>query len=88
MATLPADVFTRGVADPADNAVVVTPSDTVFLDYYTRAVFVGGAGNLSVVLKSGATVVFTGVLAGSVLPLRVGRVNSTGTTATNIVAMW
>lgn len=88
MATTPADQFTRSVEDPADAAAVVTPSDSVNLDYFTRAVFVGGAGNLAVVMKNGMTVVFTGVVAGSVLPIRCARINSTNTTATNIVALW
>jgi hypothetical protein len=41
-----------------------------------------------VLMASGQTVTFVGVAAGSVLPIRVARVNSTNTTATNIVALY
>lgn len=75
--------------NPGRYAIAVTPSDSVDLIYETRALFVGGAGNLSVVMAgNGATVVFTGVTAGSFLPIRVTRVNSTSTTATTITAVW
>jgi len=45
------------------------------------------AGNVSV-LSGGADVVFVGVQAGSILPVETARVNSTATTATNIVALF
>ena len=50
--------------------------------------YIGGAGDLSVQFADGGTAVFTGLLAGSFFPLNVVRVNATGTTATNIVAIW
>lgn len=74
--------------NPGRYAENVTPSDSADLARVSRGLFVGGAGNLSVVMAgNGATVVFTGVTAGSFLPIRVSRVNSTSTTATNIVAV-
>ena len=77
---------------PAANAVVVTPSDSADLLFVTRGLFVGGAGNISVIMGDQAvdatTVTFTGVLAGTILPIAVRRVRSTNTTATNIVALW
>jgi hypothetical protein len=39
-------------------------------------------------MASGNSLTLTGVTAGSVLPLRVTKVKSTGTTATNIAALW
>lgn len=77
---------------PAGWIWAVTPSDSVDLPIRTRALFVGGAGNISVqafdpATKKLATVVLTGVTAGAVLPIEVTRVNSTSTTATNIVAL-
>lgn len=74
--------------DPATSAAAVTPHDTNELSNVTTRVFVGGAGNLKVTMMDGTDVTFTGVTAGSVLPIRVRRVYSTGTTATNIAAMW
>jgi hypothetical protein len=66
----------------------VTPSDGTDLTNVTRALFIGGAGNLVVIDQSGNTTTFTGVAAGTLLTLRVTRVKATGTTATNIVALW
>ena len=72
----------------AANAVAVTPSDTVNLTNATIALYVGTTGNLSVVMNgSGSTVVFDTVPVGWYW-LSVSRVNATGTTATNIVALW
>lgn len=75
-------------AAPSSNAAAVTPSDSADLTYVTRELFVGGAGNVAVIMAGGQTVTLTGVLAGSVLPIRVSRVKNTGTTAANITALW
>lgn len=68
---------------PATTASAVTPSDSTVLT--SRAVWVGGAGDLSVRLSgaTGTTVVFTAVPAGTLLPISVVRVMA-ATTATNI----
>ena len=67
--------------------VAVTPSDSTDLDTLTRAIYVGGAGNVVAVRHDGTTVTFTAVPAGTVLPIAVRRINSTSTTATAIVAL-
>ena len=73
----------------AADARAVTPSDTVNYDgRVARGLYVGGAGNVALVTDAGATVTFTGLLAGSILPVRHRRVNSTSTTATNLVALF
>lgn len=77
----------RDAEYPASSAVAVTPHDTTELVTVSRALFVGGAGNISALMADGVACTFTGVAAGSVLPIRVRRVNSTNTTATNIVAL-
>lgn len=74
--------------DPADWAEAVTPSDSVSLSKPCRALYVGGAGNLALLMGDGTTVTFVGATAGSILPVRCLRVNSTSTTATNIVALY
>jgi hypothetical protein len=62
---------------------------SVFADNNTPSVlYIGGAGNLRVLTEGGDDVVFSGVLAGSYLPIQVLKVFSTNTTATNIVAIW
>jgi hypothetical protein len=83
-----AEPFARATSHPATHAAAVTPHDSNELSYVTRAIFVGGAGALKVTTSDGDTVTFTGVTAGTVLPIRAKVVFSTGTTATNIVAMW
>lgn len=72
---------------PATSVEVVTPSDTVDLIYTPRMLYIGGAGNLSVITTGGQTVSFAAVPVGTILPLRVSRVRATGTTATAILAL-
>ena len=76
------------VDGPANHIAAVTPNDSTDLAYVTTGLFVGGAGNIKVTTSGGDTGTFTGVAAGSILPVRVTRVWATGTTATNIVALW
>lgn len=72
---------------PATRAEVVTKSDTVDLAYVSRGIYVGGAGDVAAVMASGDSVVFSAVPAGSMLPIRCKRINSTNTTATLMVAV-
>jgi len=50
--------------------------------------YVGGVGNLKVLTVGGNEVTFTDVPTGTFVPVQVLRVFATGTTATNIVAIW
>jgi hypothetical protein len=77
-----------GLTSPANGGVAVTPSDSADLTDTTRALYVGGDGNVSVIMRGGQTVTFTGMKAGVIYPLRVNRVRATGTTATGIVALY
>lgn len=78
----------QGFDASATRAVAVTPNDTNDLAYTSRALWIGGGGNVAVILADDTNpVTFSGVPAGTLLPLRVKRVRSTGTTATNIVAV-
>jgi hypothetical protein len=77
------------MGSPATQAVAVTPDNTTDLATgVTRALYVGGAGNLVVTMANGVDATFTGVAAGTYLPVRVGRVKATGTTATAILALY
>lgn len=67
-------------------AIAITPSDSAFIDN-TNGLFVGGAGNLTVTMANGVDVTFTGIPVGFA-PLSVKKVKATGTTATNIVALY
>jgi hypothetical protein len=50
--------------------------------------YVGGAGNVSVVTIGNDIATFFGVPAGTTLPIQVIKLRSTSTSATNIVALW
>lgn len=78
----------RDVDDPVDNAASVTPNDSTDLTAVTRAIYVGGFGDMAVIMKNGQTVTFTNLESGVVYPYRVSRILSTGTTATGIIALW
>ena len=74
-------------SDPATNAVLITPSDSVDLTSVSRAVYVGGAGDMKVTMQDSGTVLFSGIPAGTTLPIRVSRIWSTTTTASTIIAL-
>jgi hypothetical protein len=89
------DKFAKDVLDlegPLTNAFTITPSDSTVFSQATRAVYVGGAGDLKVMLtdKTNANnvVTFASVPAGSLLPIRVQRVYSANTTATSVVGLY
>jgi len=66
----------------------ITPSDTVDLPRVTDAILVGAGGNVAAVMQNNVPGVFTGVTAGTVLPIAARRVNAAGTTATGLVALY
>lgn len=70
-----------------EDAAAVSPSDSVDLPQFS-VIYVGGAGNVKVTTAQGTAVTFTGVNAGTVIPVRVRRVWSTGTTATAMTAVF
>jgi hypothetical protein len=77
-------------SDPAIGAIAVTPSDStpISTTKSVRALWVGGAGNISVLMSDGTTALFSGIPAGTLLPIRATRVNLTNTTATLIIAVY
>ena len=70
------------------NTSAVTTSDTTDLSFTTRALWIGGAGNVTLIDANNNTTTFSAVPVGTVLPVRASRVKATGTTATLIVALW
>ncbi len=80
---LPADQATIS----ADHAAVVTPDDNTDLSVTPRALLIGTGGDLAVITRGGQSLTIPNAPAG-VLPVRVKRVLSTGTTATDITAIW
>lgn len=74
----------RNANTPGD-AVAITPSDSAFVDLV--GVYVGGAGDVTVLTGAGTTTTFSSVPAGGIIPLRIVQVKSTSTTATNLVGL-
>ncbi len=79
----------------------VTPSDSVNFtgpglstsngpsgDPLCQAIYIGVGGNMVAVRDDDTTVTFTGVVAGTIVPVQAKRINSTSTTATNMVALF
>lgn len=70
---------------PGLSGFAVTPSDTVSHVLPARAYWVGVLGDVSVLSADGLTTVYKG--AQGLLPVAGVRINSTGTTATNIIGL-
>ena len=76
------------VTIPATAAIAVTPHDTNELAEYSRGIYLGVGGDVTVVMSNGGTAVLFKNLAGGIIhPIRAKIIKSTGTTATNIVAV-
>lgn len=78
----------EGLTGPADDAEAITPHDVNELQHITRALYVGGAGAVVVVMRNGAQVTLSGVGAGTLLPIRIKQVRATGTTASGLVGLY
>ncbi len=77
----------NSAADPAYRAVAVTKSDSTVIN--ARALYIGGAGDVAIKCQEGDTAVtFSGVAAGTILPVAAAIVMSTNTSATLIVALY
>jgi len=72
---------------PYSSGFAITPSDTVTTPAM-RALYVGGAGDVSVVWVAGGTVTtFKAPPVGTVLPISPFRVNASLTTATLLIGL-
>jgi hypothetical protein len=80
------------ITRPGESLVAVTKSDTADVtrlgSEYPRALWVGGVGDVDIVTPDGRNAVLSAVPAGTLLPIRFKRVNSTLTTATLMVAIY
>lgn len=72
----------------AQRAAAVTPNDSTDLATYPASLFIGGTGDVKVDMLNGGTVTFVNIPDGTFLPILVKRVYSTGTDATNIIALY
>jgi hypothetical protein len=70
-----------------NKATSLSPSDGTDLPQITEAIWIGGAGVVAAIFPDNTVVNFT-VPAGTLLPIKVKRVNLTNTTATLLVALY
>lgn len=80
--------MTMLVKSTATEAAAVTPSDSTVFPKSTKGLYVGVSGNVAVVLEGGSSVTFNNLASGIIHPIAVKQVKSTGTTATNILAVY
>lgn len=73
---------------PAVRGLVITPSDTDFINPPTRGLLIEENGPVAVQFVAGTTVVIPALAGGIIHPLEVVRVMDTGTTATEVVLFW
>ncbi len=82
------------LARPGEAGRAVTPSDSADLTHplkrlATRGIYIGTTGDLKIIhFRDDTAVTYVGVLAGTLFPFRVKKVLATGTTASNIVAVY
>ena len=77
------------VSAPATRALSVVPSDATPLADIPKALFVGTGGTL--VLRGvagGGDTIWKNIASGSVLPFRAQFVRATGTSATDLLALY
>ncbi|UOM37326.1 hypothetical protein [Acuticoccus sp. I52.16.1] len=87
MADNPFQTYSQSVTAPAVDAFPITPDDDTDLTQTVRAIYVGNAGDVSLVTAGGSTVTFAGLTGSMVLPVTTSRVRASGTTATGIVGL-
>lgn len=63
----------------------ITPSDTVPNNF--KAIYVGGAGNVTLKDVGGNSALFTAPPVGSIIPVETTFVMATGTTATLLIGL-
>jgi len=77
----------RGISGPLTRAAQITPSDTTDLSFHTRAVLLGQGGDIAVRTVDGDAITLPALRAGVIYPIAIDRVEQTGTTAGQIVAL-
>ena len=80
--------FVDSPASPATDAFTITPHATDELAVFTKAIYVGGSGDITLRPMLGASdVLLRNVPAGSILDIRVRAVRASGTTASNRIGL-
>jgi hypothetical protein len=81
---LNADIFTA----TAKNYVVYQASAQTTIGNQGCVLYIGGPGNITVTTNGTDIVTFVGLNAGQFVPVQVSKIFATGTTATEIIALW
>lgn len=79
-------MFTETPDSCARSAVAITPANSD-LNAPVRALYVGLGGDIAIVTTINQSVTLVNVQSGTILPISVKRVSSTGTTASSIVGL-
>lgn len=79
---------TRSLTSPPEHAAEITPSDLDDLPFATRALYIGGQGDVAVRMQAGDVVTLNNLQPGTLIPLRVVQVRASGTSASGIVGLW
>ena len=80
--------FQANLTSPITGGTTITISSSpTYSAGAVRAVWVGGAGDLSVVTVDGSTVLLVGVTAGSLIPAIITKLNGSST-VTNVSVVW
>lgn len=87
-ATDPFATFAPGLSSDYSSMYAITPHDTNEEAVAFRAIYVGAAGDITVVPLVGSAVLFKAVPVGTTLRVRGRRVNTTGTTASLLVGLY
>ena len=80
--------MTAKTITPIEAGFAVTPHDTNALSAVTRAIYVGTGGDVKVQTVGGNDLTFSNVADGSLIPIRIDMVYSTGTTASDILGLY
>lgn len=80
--------YNAGLDSPALHAVAVVAHDSTDFATDARSIYVGVTGDVTLLTSGGEVITFTAVPAGAILPIRTRRVNTTSTTASNMVALY
>lgn len=85
-----ADAARDDASSPARNSYTVTPHDTNEIgDFVPKAIYVGTGGTIVMQLDGDtASSTFTNVPDGALMPFRARIILATGTTASDIVAVY
>jgi hypothetical protein len=79
----------RNLGDPATFVAVVTPNDTNALAEVPKALYVGTGGDITMRGIGGSSdSVWKNVQTGAIIPFRAQFIRATGTTASNILALY